>query len=170
MCKRKLGSVRGLLLLGLLAALALPAAAVPVKTGETAPDFRLANLGGGEASLATWAGTPVVLWFPDLDGPVDQQAQTLQKLASELSVVVLIVPVVGPDRAPAEAFFQRNPGLIVLHDAQGSVTHRYTGEFIAGVAPRLNFFVVTPSGQVASVRSYPGLPPRKLQEILSSSR
>lgn len=162
---------RSLIVLALLSALALPALAAPVQPGESAPDFRLYHLGSGsEASLGTWSGTPVVLWFPDLDGPVDQQAQTLQKLANELGVVVLVIPVVGPERSPADEFFARNPGVIVLHDAQGSVTHRYTGEFIAGVAPRLNFFVVGPSGRVVSVRSYPGLPPRKLQEILSSSR
>lgn len=142
-----------------------------VEPGEPAPGFTLPGAIGGDVSLQSLLGeSPVVVWFPDLDGAVDRSLETLWTTVKENSGRLVVIPTVGPDLGAAQVLAQRNPGLVVAHDADGRVTQQYCGEFLAGVAPSRNLYIISPGGRVSSVRFYPGLSPRKLSNLLIQAR
>ena len=78
-----------------------------LKAGETAPEFTLPDLNGGELSLADLRGEHVLLVFSDPDcGPCDELAPRLQELhlrRPDLQVVVVGRRDADANRAKAES-------------------------------------------------------------------
>lgn len=139
--------------------------------GDAAPAISLPSLGHGQVQLhALLAGGPVLLWFPAVTSDDLAQAGALHQLASQHGAQLVIVPVVGADQARAQQIAGQVPGVIVLLDPDGRVVLGYAGEYIAGVCPNPNLFVVTQTGTIAAARQYPGIPPSALSEVLSQSR
>lgn len=160
------------LLATLAMALVLMAGAVAwaARPGEAAPDIQLPRVGGGFVSLGSLLGSgPVVVWFPD--GSVNAATHdSLSRTAAANGATLLVIPVVGADPAAADGVAQRLPAAIVLHDANGSVTLGYSGEFIPGVSPRQNLFVVGTRGTVTFARFWPGVPEASLANELRTAR
>ena len=139
--------------------------------GQPAPDFTLPRIDGqGSLGLAAMLGRPLVVWFPDLVGETPHALATLKQVADENGAGILVIPVVGPTATSAAGLAGQFPGLGILHDADGSTTLRYTGEFIVGVAPRQNLFLLDAQGRVREIRFYPGIPPRVLGGLLGAIR
>lgn len=140
------------------------------KPGDAAPELRLPRVGGGTVDLEPLlASGPVVVWFPDSSASPESHAALLRTV-SQQGATLLVVPVVGADAVAAASVAVRFPEEIVLHDAQGSVTLAYTGEFIPGVSPRLNLFVVGTRGTLALVRYWPGVSEGSLSNELKAAR
>jgi peroxiredoxin len=78
-----------------------------LKAGETAPDFTLPRIDGGELSLADLRGVRVLLVFSDPDcGPCDELAPRLQELhltRPDLQVLVISRRDADATRAKAES-------------------------------------------------------------------
>ncbi len=139
--------------------------------GQGAPDFSLPRVDGqGSLGLGSFAGRPVVVWFPDVVGETPHALTTLKQVADENGATVVVIPVIGGDAGRATPLAGQFPGVAILHDADGSVTLRYTGEFIVGVAPRQNLFLVDGQSRVREIRFYPGVPPRVLSGLLTGIR
>lgn len=139
--------------------------------GQGAPDFNLARVDGqGTVGLTGLQGRPLVVWFPDMVGGTPGALATLKQVADENGASLVVIPVVGPDAAGAAPLAGQYPGVGILHDPDGSVTLRYTGEFIVGVAPRQNLFLVDGQLRVREIRFYPGIPPRVLSGLLTGIR
>jgi len=153
----------GLLLLTTLA-LAGP------QPGQGAPDFSLPRVDGqGTVGLAG-LGRPLVVWFPDVVGGTPGALTTLKQVADENGASLVVIPVIGPNAQGAAPLAGQFPGVGILHDADGSVTLRYTGEYIVGVAPRQNLFLVDAQSRVREIRFYPGVPTRVLSGLLTAIR
>jgi peroxiredoxin len=147
----------------------LPARAAGV--GDAAPAVNLPSLGGGQVQLhALLPNGPVLLWFTAVTSDDMAQAAALHQLASQHGAQLVIVPVVGADQVRAQQIAGQVPGAIVLLDLDGRVVLSYAGEYIVGVCPNPNLFVVTRTGAIAAARQYPGIPPSNLSEVLSRSR
>lgn len=160
---------RLLLILAVVGWLGLPGRAAGA--GDAAPAINLPSLGRGQVQLhALLPSGPVLLWFPAVTPDDLTQAGALQQLASQHGAQLVIVPVVGSDQARAQQMAGQVPGAIVLLDVDGRVVLSYAGEYIAGVCPNPNLFVVTRTGTIAAARQYPGIPPSTLSEVLSQSR
>lgn len=145
-------------------------AAWAARAGDPAPDIQLPRPGGGMVSLGSLLGAgPVMVWFPDASVSDDSHSG-LARAAAQEGVTLLVIPVVGQDAASANSLASRFPQSIVLHDADGSVTLGYTGEFIPGVSPRLNLFIVGSRGTVTFARFWPGVPEASLANELRAAR
>lgn len=137
--------------------------------GQGAPDFNLPRVDGqGSVGLGSLQGKPLVIWFPDVVGGTAGALTTLKQVADENGAGLVVIPVVGPNAAGATPLAGQFPGVGILHDADGGVTLRYTGEFIVGVAPRQNLFLVDGQSRVREIRFYPGVPPRILGGLLGA--
>lgn len=164
--------VRSTRLVALFVALALltGAAAWAARPGERAPDIQLPRVGGGMVSLGSLVSSgPVLVWFPDVSVSSDSHAD-LSRTAAAQGVTLLVIPVVGQDADAAAVVAGRLPDAIVLHDADGSVTLGYAGEFIPGVSPRMNLFIVGSRGTVTFARSWPGVTEASLSNELKAAR
>jgi peroxiredoxin len=79
-----------------------------LKAGETAPEFTLPRIDGGELSLADLRGERVLLVFSDPNcGPCDELAPRLQELhlqRSDLQIVVISRRDAEATRAKADSF------------------------------------------------------------------
>lgn len=158
-------------LLTLTLVLGLAGAALAARAGDAAPDINLPRLGGGTVDLrSALASGPVVVWFPDLSGASPQRAAALAESIAGGGGRLLIIPVVGQDATAAADLAARSPDLVYLHDADGSVTLGYAGEFVPGVAPRQNLFIVSPSGRISFCRFWPGVPESTLQAEIRAAR
>ncbi|MCE7869496.1 hypothetical protein DYH09_03855 [bacterium CPR1] len=156
-----------LLILAVVGWLALPTRAAGA--GDAAPAINLPSLGRGQVQLhALLAGGPVLLWFPAVTPDDLARAGALQQLAAQHGAQLVIVPVVGSEQARAQQI--QVSGAIVLLDVDGRVVLSYAGEYIAGVCPNPNLFVITRTGTIAAARQYPGISPSTLSEVLSQSR
>lgn len=141
---------------------------IPCLVGAGESDFRLPRCdGAGDFQLSSLAGGPVVLWFPAPGRETEKTLNSLAQLVSENHASLVVIPSVGTDVQAGQNLARRFPGLPVLLDADGSVTLRFTGEFIPGVAPRKNFFVLDSQSQVKVSRYYPGVSPKELGFFLS---
>ena len=60
--------------------------------------------------------------------------------------------------------------MIFLEDPQGLVRLRYAGEYLEGVAPRKNLYLIDSGGRVRGIRYFPGIPPRILQSLFDMIR
>lgn len=145
-------------------------AAWAARPGESAPDIQLPRVGGGSVSLGSLLSSgPVVVWFPDATVSAGSH-DSLSRTAAANGATLLVIPVVGADPAAAEGVAARLPQAIVLHDANGTVTVGYSGEFIPGVSPRQNLFVVGTRGTVTFARFWPGIPEASLANELRTAR
>lgn len=144
-------------LLGLL----LAAAAYALEPGESSPLFRLPRYGDHpEFQLQSVLGDgPVLLWFTAVTRETADHLGALVQIIDEHEVPLVVVPI-GPGGAElAEQF----PDVPVLRDDGGGLCLQFTGEFIAGVSPRRNLFLLGPNGAVQQVRFYPGVPRKVLE-------
>ncbi|MBI3924349.1 MAG: redoxin domain-containing protein [Armatimonadetes bacterium] len=162
--RRTLFWLKFLMLTVLLAAQA-PAEG-PVRPGSAAPPFELEHALGGRVVLSELLTQgPVVIWFADVRGG-DPNLRQLGQAAQEAGTRLVLIPVLGPDRETAVGLAQAETQVTVLLDPDGRVTLLYTGEFVVGVAPRENLYVINRQGTVRAVRFYPGIPPRVLSGLL----
>ncbi len=158
--------------LGMLVLLSLASAgAWAARPGDPAPEINLPRVQGGQVSLtAIRAGGPVLVWFPEASSVSGQTGTSLASAAARNGATLLVIPVVGTDPGPAQALADRFPDWLVLHDADGSVTLSYAGEFIPGISPRQNLFIVSTRGMVTWSRFWPGVPEQTLANELGAAR
>jgi len=162
-------SIRTLALL--LTLLLASGAAWAARPGDPAPEINLPRISGGQVSLAAIrAGGPVMVWFPEASSVSSQTGAGLVEAAARNGATLLVIPVVGADPGPAQALADRFPNWLVLHDADGSVTLNYAGEFIPGISPRQNLFIVSTRGLVPWSRFWPGVPEQTLDNELRAAR
>ncbi len=163
---------RNRFLVGLLATLVLACGvAWAARPGDPAPEISLPRIHGGQGSLlASRATGPVLVWFPAPDSISNRTGSGLMQAAARNGATLLVIPVVGSDPRPAEALADQFPDWIVLHDADGSVTLDYAGEFFPGVSPRRNLFIVSTRGTVTWSGFWPGIPEVTLASELHSAR
>lgn len=155
----------------LLAFLLLAAGAQAARPGDPAPPLSLPRIQGGAVTLAPLlASGPVLVWFPEATSVTPETGQALADAATRNGATLLVIPVVGRDPGPAEALAERFPDWIVLHDAEGTVTLQYAGEFIPGVSPRQNLFLVNTRGVLAGCHFWPGVPEGTLGNEIRSAR
>ena len=155
----------------LLALFLTTATAWTARPGEPAPEINLPRINGGQVSLAAIrAGGPVLVWFPEASSVSGQTGSILAGAAARNGATLLVIPVVGANPGPAQALADRFPNWLVLHDADGSVTLNYTGEFIPGISPRQNLFIVSTRGLITWSRFWPGVPEQTLDNELSTAR
>jgi hypothetical protein len=155
----------------LLALFLTTATAWAARPGEPAPEINLPRINGGQVSLAAIrAGGPVLVWFPEASSVSGQTGSILAGAAARNGATLLVIPVVGANPGPAQALADRFPNWLVLHDADGSVTLNYTGEFIPGISPRQNLFIVSTRGLITWSRFWPGVPEQTLDNELSTAR
>lgn len=153
----------------LVALVLLTAAAWSARAGDPAPEIALPRVQGAPVSLpGLLASGPVLVWFPDVGSAAS--GSSLAQAAAENGATLVVIPVVGQDLSQVEALAARFPDWIVLHDADGAVTVRYAGEFIPGVSPRQNLFVVNTRGAVTWTRFWPGVPEASLAHELRAAR
>jgi hypothetical protein len=163
------GYIRTLALL--LALFLTPATAWATRPGDPAPEINLPRIHGGQVSLtAIRTGGPVLVWFPEASSVSGQTGSSLAGAAARNGATLLVIPVVGADPGPAQALADRFPDWLVLHDADGSVTLNYAGEFIPGISPRQNLFIVSTRGLVTWSRFWPGVPEQTLDNELGAAR
>ncbi|KAA5804442.1 thioredoxin-dependent thiol peroxidase [Alkalicaulis satelles] len=100
-----------------------------IKAGDKAPDFTLPADGGREASLAQFAGKPVVLYFyPKDDTPgCTKQAIGFSERADDFAAAGAVVIGVSKDTAAKHDKFRDKHGLkvILASDADSDVCERY---------------------------------------------
>ncbi len=162
-------SIRPLALL--LALFLASAAAWAARPGDPAPEINLPRIYGERVSLAVIrSGGPVLVWFPEASSVSGQTGASLATAAARNGATLLVIPVVGADPGPAQALSDRFPDWLVLHDADGSVTLDYAGEFIPGISPRQNLFIVSTRGLVTWSRFWPGVPEQTLDNELRAAR
>jgi len=122
-----------------------------LKEGQRGPAFRLALLGGGEASLETWADRVVVLNFwATWCTPCTLEMPTLEALWREYRERGLVVAGISVDRGAPRALldpYVRNLDLTfpILLDHDGTVA----GQWRVTALPAT--FVVRPGGEVAGM-------------------
>ncbi len=165
-------SNRNRFLLGLLATLVLTCgAAWGARPGDPAPEINLPRIHGGQGSLsASRALGPVLVWFPAAGSVSDRTGSSLALAATQNAATLLVIPVVGADQGPAEALAIQFPDWIILHDSDGAVTLNYAGEFVPGVSPRRNLFIVSTRGTITWNGFWPGVPDATLVSELRSAR
>lgn len=141
--------------LGLLGALALPAAAVPT-VGQSAPDFTLADLSGKPVKLSDFKGRYVVLEWVNPDCPYVRRhydsanMPTLQKEAGGKKVAWLSINSTRPShsdfKTPEQmAAWTKQKGATpsaTLMDGDGKVGRSY------GAATTPHMYIVDPKGQL----------------------
>ena len=139
----------------------LSAAAFALEPGESSPLFRLPRYGQyPEFQLQSVLGEhPVLLWFTAVTRDTADHLGTLAQVAEEHDVPLVVVPLGLGGAELAEHF----PDVPVLRDDGGGLCLQFTGEFIAGVSPRRNLFLLSPNGQIQQVRFYPGVPHKVLE-------
>lgn len=155
------------ILLSVVAGLCLLAPTLAVNQGEAAPSLDLPALAGSPAAVGSG---PMLVWLTCGNADDLSQAATLASLASQNGAQLVIIPVTGSDTARAQAIVDKVPGATVLSDPDGHVILSYAGEFIPGVCPNPNLFVISSAGSIAAIRQYPGVAPSSLSTILSQAR
>lgn len=154
-------------LISLMAGISLLAPGWALNTGDAAPPLDLPRLAGASPSVGS---TTVVVWLPCGNADDLKHAPALAQLCSEAGAQLVIIPVTGADGSRAQALVASAPGATVLSDPDGRVILSYSGEFIPGVCPNPNLFIVGPGGAVSAVRQYPGVAPSTLASLLSKVR
>ena len=146
-------------------------AGLALTVGEKAPDFQLARLSDGSpVNLGgLLSAKPVAIWFCKLEPDCHKWLQVLQEAASTHEVQLVAIPV-APNAAELAKAQKQFPQVLFLADPDGAVTLRYAGEFVAGVAPRENLYVLDLQGKLKAIRCYPGIPHRALQTLFSQIR
>ena len=99
------------------------------ETGQTAPDFTLPRDGGGETSLSSLKGGPVVLYFyPRDDTPgCTTEANDFTALLPDFTAAGATVIGVSKDSvAKHEKFIAKHDlGVILVSDAEADLCERY---------------------------------------------
>lgn len=155
------------MLITLVAGLSLLAPVSALNAGDSAPSLDLPTLSGSPAALGS---SQLVVWLPTGSSDDLAQAPALSQLVSQAGAQLVIIPVTGPNQAKAQELASRVPGTTVLSDPDGRVILSYVGEFIPGVCPNPNLFVISANGSVSAIRQYPGVPPSSLSSLLSGAR
>jgi thioredoxin-dependent peroxiredoxin len=132
-----------------------------ITEGQPAPDFTLTSDTGETVSLASFRGSPVVLYFyPRDDTPgCTAQASGIRDAWSEFKRRGAVVLGVSPDAAASHAKFKQKYGLpfTLLADEDHAVSNEYGvwveksnyGKTYMGV--ERSTFVIDPDGKVAKV-------------------
>jgi thioredoxin-dependent peroxiredoxin len=134
---------------------------LPVEEGRPAPDFTLTNDGGDEASLSSFRGKPVVLYFyPKDDTPgCTAQACGIRDAWGEFEERGAVVLGVSPDSPKSHVKFKEKYGLpfTLVADEDHAVAEAYgtwvektmAGRKYMGV--ERSTFVIDAEGNVAKV-------------------
>lgn len=100
-----------------------------LEPGQAAPEVRLPRDGGGEVSLADFAGQKVVLYFYPKDDTSGCTAEAIDftARAAEFAAAGTVVLGVSKDSVRSHDKFRdkHGLGLILLSDAEGDVAERY---------------------------------------------
>lgn len=126
---------------------------MPLKEGDTAPDFKAQNSQGKEVSLATYKGKNIVLYFypkDDTPGCTIEAKEFTESSAKFASANTVVLGVSYDDVACHQAFIEKY-GLKIdlLVDAGGSIAKAYDS-FGEGYAKR-NTFVIDASGKIKKI-------------------
>lgn len=100
---------------------------------------------------------PILVWFPEAHTLSERAARPLIRIASENNAELLIIPVIGVDADQACLASAMLPEQKVLVDLNGQLTVQYTGEYIAGMSPRKNLYLVSSLGQITWSAFWPGV-------------
>lgn len=163
------GFKRLTLALALALALLTSRAGLCAQPGSAAPPLQLPRAGGGGFSLQdALRHGPVVLWFPDLPSARPGLVEPLHRIATEAGATLALIPVSEPTAAWADELATRLPGVLILLDPTGRATLDYCEEFIPGISPRQNLFLISQAGRILLARSWPGVPESTLTEHLKA--
>ncbi len=141
--------------------------------GEPAPDFALADAGGGERRLADYRGAWLVLYFyPRDDTPgCTVEACALRDAWAEFAARDVAVLGLSLDPPGRHARFAAKHGLPfpLLSDPGGRVARRYAALLDLGVVrfARRHSYLIDPAGRVAR-RFAPVSPRRHARDILAA--
>jgi len=131
----------------------------PIEVGAKAPEFTLPRDGGGEVSLADYAGKPVVIFFyPKASTPgCTTEARDFTALLGEFEAAGAVVLGVSKDSVKKQENFAAKEDLrmALLSDAESDVCERYGvwgekqmyGKTFMGITRAT--FLVGPDGIVA---------------------
>ena len=132
-----------------------------INTGDAAPGFTLPRDGGGDTSLADFAGKAVVLYFyPKDDTPgCTTEALDFTAAADEFAAANAVVVGVSKDSvAKHDRFIKKHDlGVVLVSDESGDVCERYGvwvekkmyGKTFMGVERAT--FLIAPDGAVARI-------------------
>jgi thioredoxin-dependent peroxiredoxin len=131
----------------------------PIEVGAKAPEFTLPRDGGGEVSLADYAGKPVVIFFyPKANTPgCTTEARDFSALLGEFEAAGAVVLGISKDSVKKQENFaaKQELGMALLSDAESDVCERYGvwgekqmyGKSFMGITRAT--FLVGPDGTVA---------------------
>ncbi|GGD31632.1 thioredoxin-dependent thiol peroxidase [Sinisalibacter lacisalsi] len=131
----------------------------PIEVGAKAPEFTLPRDGGGEVSLADYAGKPVVIFFyPKANTPgCTTEARDFTSLLGAFEAAGAVVLGISKDSVKKQENFaaKQELGMALLSDADGDVCERYGvwgekqmyGKTFMGITRAT--FLVGPDGTVA---------------------
>ncbi len=138
-----------------------------VTAGESAPPLDAPTLSGVPAAVGS---STIVVWLPCGTADDLKQAPALIQLVNQAGAQLVVIPVTGSNQAKAQEFVAVVPGATVLSDPDGRVILNYVGEFIPGVCPNPNLYVISRAGAISAVRQYPGVAPSSLSSLLSQAK